>query len=484
MSIRRKLIQNTVDELAKRPDLYRTQRTVTMLDKFSSLRESGFVLETDIGMARAGGRLMPGDRENPSGLALPSLGRTVLGDTVRGTSGVILPPLLQMGEAVSQDMNSELGAFPTLARNRFARVSAGSISLLSLAESIEGLAAGLFSSSVLLNNPLGHQGQPIDPVTGLYRYGHGYRLYNPDLGMFMQYDRDESPFGQGGPNGYAFGFGNPVMHTDPNGRSVFALVALVAIAIAKAIAVAAAIAVGSYLVLQTVTAIASIWLEGDALLMFTSTIDQILNMIFYVAAVVAAGPLAPLAVAACGIGISSAAINIASIYVKDPGKSNILKTAALIGGTSSSILSLGSNWYGAKRPGSFKLQRKKSFKTWDRGGKASGTSTKPGWNQDDVDSAVGIAADLTVLGRDLASGDGGNQMGGFNNAVSGGAGDDHGDADETNRRANEHSTGASMCRAKALKETSRAVQVARLYANEVNAHLVDKMTEEKHLIRC
>ena len=65
--------------------------------------------------------------------------------------------------------------------------------------------------------PLGYTGQRIDPLTGDYPMGNGYRHYSPGMRCFRSQD-SWSPFGPGGVNGYAYVGGNPIDHTDPSGH--------------------------------------------------------------------------------------------------------------------------------------------------------------------------------------------------------------------------------------------------------------------------
>ncbi|WP_273992150.1 RHS repeat-associated core domain-containing protein [Vibrio parahaemolyticus] len=90
---------------------------------------------------------------------------------------------------------------------------------------------------VLDKNPLGFTGQYQDLKTGLYPLGNGYRSYSPSLKRFLQYDREQSPFADGGINGYCYGMNNPTLYYDPNGRFVITISLLIsaAIAVAKAV---------------------------------------------------------------------------------------------------------------------------------------------------------------------------------------------------------------------------------------------------------
>ncbi|WP_339538228.1 RHS repeat domain-containing protein [Pseudomonas sp. RA_15y_Pfl2_54] len=69
---------------------------------------------------------------------------------------------------------------------------------------------GLFSLA-------GFNGEQLDPVTGLYLLGNGYRAYSPTLMRFLAPD-NMSPFGEGGLNAYAYCLGDPVNRVDPTGH--------------------------------------------------------------------------------------------------------------------------------------------------------------------------------------------------------------------------------------------------------------------------
>lgn len=65
---------------------------------------------------------------------------------------------------------------------------------------------------------LGYNGQRVDPVTGGYHLGEGYRLYDPAHKAFYQPD-DWSPLGAGGLNDRAYcASGDPVNWHDPSGH--------------------------------------------------------------------------------------------------------------------------------------------------------------------------------------------------------------------------------------------------------------------------
>ncbi|WP_085717411.1 RHS repeat domain-containing protein [Pseudomonas sp. B28(2017)] len=82
---------------------------------------------------------------------------------------------------------------------------------------------GLFSLS-------GFNGEQLDPLTGLYLLGNGYRAYSPALMRFHCPD-SMSPFGAGGLNPYAYCLGDPINRVDPTGhfswQSILGIVAAV-----------------------------------------------------------------------------------------------------------------------------------------------------------------------------------------------------------------------------------------------------------------
>ncbi|MEK0166248.1 MULTISPECIES: RHS repeat-associated core domain-containing protein [Pseudescherichia] len=69
----------------------------------------------------------------------------------------------------------------------------------------------------------GFNGERPDPFTGVTHLGNGYRAYNPVLMRFNCPDND-SPFGVGGINPYAYCENDPVNFRDPSGHGIFKLI--------------------------------------------------------------------------------------------------------------------------------------------------------------------------------------------------------------------------------------------------------------------
>ena len=66
-------------------------------------------------------------------------------------------------------------------------------------------------------NAVGFNGERLEPITGHYLLGQGYRAFNPVLMRFNSPD-SWSPFGEGGINAYAYCDNNPANKVDPTGH--------------------------------------------------------------------------------------------------------------------------------------------------------------------------------------------------------------------------------------------------------------------------
>ncbi|WP_346015230.1 RHS repeat-associated core domain-containing protein [Pseudomonas sp. MWU16-30317] len=63
----------------------------------------------------------------------------------------------------------------------------------------------------------GFNGEHIDPLTGHYWLGNGYRVFNTAIARFQSPD-SLSPFGEGGLNSYVYCAADPVNKADPTGH--------------------------------------------------------------------------------------------------------------------------------------------------------------------------------------------------------------------------------------------------------------------------
>ncbi|MFF7064783.1 RHS repeat-associated core domain-containing protein [Pseudomonas sp. NPDC008258] len=77
-----------------------------------------------------------------------------------------------------------------------------------------------YGHSTVSKNLLGFNGEFHDPISGLYALGNGFRSFSTTLMRFIRPD-DHSPFGQGGPNTYAYCLGDPINYIDPSGKNGF-----------------------------------------------------------------------------------------------------------------------------------------------------------------------------------------------------------------------------------------------------------------------
>ncbi|MNC02479.1 hypothetical protein D3C75_498550 [compost metagenome] len=81
---------------------------------------------------------------------------------------------------------------------------------------------GQQSSQLGVMTRLGFNGELREVKPEWYLLGNGYRAYNPRLMRFHSPD-SLSPFGEGGLNAYMYCSGEPVMNSDPTGKSIWAI---------------------------------------------------------------------------------------------------------------------------------------------------------------------------------------------------------------------------------------------------------------------
>ncbi|UQS18190.1 type IV secretion protein Rhs [Pseudomonas sp. HS6] len=147
----------------------------------------------------------------------------------------------------------------------------------------------------------GFSGEQLDPVTGLYLLGSGYRAYSPTLMRFLSPD-SLSPFGAGGLNAYAYCLGDPVNRVDPTGHFSW----------------------------QSIVGIA-------------------LGVVGIAASIVTLGGATPLALLAMGLGIASGVTGIAGELVNEraPGS----EAASILGWISLGLglASAGAGWLAARQ---------------------------------------------------------------------------------------------------------------------------------------
>lgn len=106
-----------------------------------------------------------------------------------------------------------------LSRRQFFKYSAIMTGMaISMPKTLLAKSTSTANPAVIFENPIGFNGQPKDFAVDMYHLGNGYRVYNPALGSFHQFDGEMAPFGDAGINGYTFGANDPINNIDPSGR--------------------------------------------------------------------------------------------------------------------------------------------------------------------------------------------------------------------------------------------------------------------------
>lgn len=169
-----------------------------------------------------------------------------------------------------------------------------------------------------LGGLLGFQGERLDPATGCYLLGKGYRPYNPQLMRFHSPD-SWSPFGGGGLNAYAYCQGDPINFKDPSGHisvwgwvkiGVTALLAAAAVALTVVTLGAAAPLAGlsiagvAYLTLEVVSGVVSVAAAVTSELAPDSTASQVLTYASLALGVVSLGATTLATAGSKGIGFA------------------------------------------------------------------------------------------------------------------------------------------------------------------------------------
>ncbi|MGF1684922.1 RHS repeat-associated core domain-containing protein [Photobacterium minamisatsumaniensis] len=504
MSLRKQIVINTFKEILDNPNSYSKENNPN-LEIYPALDEIGFIMnannnsENDV--------YKKSNKFTLSKHFLPS-------ETLDSRQGILrkidLPTIMKVVEKITSTMNSKESAlFPNLSRRNFLKAGAGTCTALALSpvtslfvtNDAQAGEITTLSSQILLNNPLGHHGKPIDPATGLYRYGEGYRLYNPNLGIFMQYDHDAAPFGSGGINGYAFCYNSPLTFIDPDGRSGKFINWFKNIGHNIKAAWGNGGFKGFFSALTTliteitpiniiIKEVGKVFFEGEALAKYISTVDQILAAAFNVSLAIATGPAAPLALAACAAGLVSASLNMAAIHINDPTKARKLQTSGMIFGLASDLASMGNGLF--KTPGvgpwsGYNLAKMKPITTSGKAGKfglnvskksgklgavsevtgaISGSMATTGYfaGNDTLSQAANIVGTSAQLGRLKAYSPQRDKIAKNNLFL---------------RYSRKHTF-----RAKQFKEGIRAVRTNRSLLTNFNINETNSMHDNNHLARC
>ncbi|GLO57264.1 sugar-binding protein [Pseudomonas putida] len=124
---------------------------------------------------------------------------------------------LHQGEQPLGQQQSGVGAQPPVLLHTSASHSVVAESQAGSLGAIRYSAYGERHTDGPAHSALGYNGEALDPDSGWYLLGNGYRAYNPALMRFNSPDA-LSPFGEGGLNYYGYCQGNPVTFRDPTGH--------------------------------------------------------------------------------------------------------------------------------------------------------------------------------------------------------------------------------------------------------------------------
>ncbi|GEM74979.1 RHS repeat-associated core domain-containing protein [Vibrio sagamiensis] len=121
-------------------------------------------------------------------------------------------------EIISDDINSEGMSRRTFLSTSISVAFVTGNSLISTRTLSAPISQDLIKELIIFTHEFsGFKGGLLDPASGCYQLGNGYRSYNTNLMRFHSQD-SLSPFGKGGVNSYTYALGDPVNLYDPTGH--------------------------------------------------------------------------------------------------------------------------------------------------------------------------------------------------------------------------------------------------------------------------